>query len=77
MKQVYTYLSMLYTQKLFIFFHIQILFIRFNEKWIVMACREEQILQICSEQDGTKCYYSTLLYFRKHHRNSFSPPLFR
>ena len=32
MKQVYTYLSMLYTQKLFIFFHIQILYIRFNGK---------------------------------------------
>ena len=32
MKQVYTYLSMLYTQKLFIFFQIQIPYIRFNEK---------------------------------------------
>lgn len=32
MKQVYTYLSVLYTQKLFIFFHIHIPFIRFNEK---------------------------------------------
>lgn len=76
MKQVHTYLSMLCTQKLFTFFHIlkkNFTADSTSSAWRAKVGEEET----CCEQDITKCYSSALLYFRKHHRNSFSPPLSR
>lgn len=66
MKQVYTYLSMLYTQKLFIFFHIQIPYIRYFNGKEKMSCTPQVGKRILNTLEAFKCYAGSLIDFRKH-----------
>lgn len=66
MKQVYTYLSMLYTQKLFIFFHIQIPYIRYFNGKEKTSCTPQVGKRILNTLEAFKCYAGSLIDFRKH-----------